>query len=68
MVAKYDRLLLRKVNIVSWDTAAWRQAAGEYRARGIPLLAVFDIKGNCQGTVSASPAEIEAAVQKALNP
>ena len=61
-------MILRKVDIVSWKTDAWKQASGEFSARGIPLLAVFDGKGIYHGTVPADPQALEAAVQKALAP
>jgi hypothetical protein len=66
LVAKHDRVILRKVNIGSWDTDAWKQARGEYNSRGIPLIAIYDGKGIYRGTVQASPSEIAAAVEKAL--
>jgi hypothetical protein len=68
LVAKHEKVILRKVNIVSWDTDAWKQARGEYKSPGIPLIAIYDGKGNYHGTVSASPSAIEAAVEKALAP
>ena len=68
MVAKHDKVILRKVNIVSWDTEAWKQASGEFKSRGIPLLAIFDGKSVFHGTVPGDISAIEAAVQKALAP
>jgi len=68
LVAKHEKVILRKVNIVSWETDAWKQASEEFHSRGIPLLAIFDGKGVFRGTVPASPAAIEDAVQKALAP
>ncbi len=68
LVRKNDKVILRKVNIVSWDTEAWKQAHIEYRANGIPLIAVFDVKGNSLGQVRADPESLEAAVKRALQP
>jgi len=66
VVARHEKVILRKVDIVSWNTDAWKQASSEFKSRGIPLLAVFDGKGIYHGTVPGDPQAIEAAVQKAL--
>lgn len=66
MVARYDKVLLRKVDIVNWESDAWKQVEGEYKVRGIPTIAVFDGKGNYQGTVPGHPPLIEDAIRKAL--
>jgi hypothetical protein len=66
LVARYPKVLLRKVDIVSWESDAWKQASSEFKSRGIPLLAVFDGKGVFHGTVPAHPPLIEQAVAKAL--
>lgn len=59
-------MILRKVDIVSWNTDAWTQAESEFKSRGIPLIAIFDGKGVYHGTVPGDPSAIDAAVQKAL--
>ena len=59
-------MILRKVDIVNWNSDAWKQASSEFKSRGIPLLAIFDGKGVYHGTVPGDPRAVEAAVQKAL--
>jgi len=66
LVARNEKVLLRKVDIVSWNTDAWTQAESEFKARGIPLIAIFDGKGVYHGTVPGDPQAIEQAVAKAL--
>ena len=66
MVARHPKAILRKVNIVNWDSDAWKQASSEFKSRGIPLLAIFDGKGVYHGTVSGHPRAVEEAVLKAL--
>ena len=67
MVGRFDRVVLRKVDVVSFESDAWRQASEEFEARGIPLFAVYDAKGARVGTVpGANVAALEALVKKAL--
>lgn len=66
MVARHEKVILRKVDIVDWKSDAWKQASSEFNSRGIPLLAIFDGKGVYHGTVPGDPRAIEAAVLKAL--
>lgn len=66
MVAKHDKVVLRQVDIVSWETDAWKQASSEFKSRGIPLLAIFDGKGVYHGTVPGDIQAIEQAIMKAL--
>jgi thioredoxin 1 len=51
-VGRYEKAVLRKVNIVSWDSDAWRQASQAYGATGIPLICVFDGEGKLLGQVT----------------
>ena len=67
MVAKYPNLLLRKVDIVDWESAAGRQAGKEFGMRGIPYVRVYGKSGALLGEVSgANATAIEAAIQKEL--
>lgn len=56
---------MRKVDIVNWESDAWNQASSEFKADGIPLLAVFDGRGVFRGTVAAHLPYIEQAIIQA---
>lgn len=68
MVAKYDRVLLRKVDLVDWDSAAAKQAERDFGLNAIPYLRVFDARGKSEGEVAPEIGAIEAAVKRALAP
>ena len=67
MVDKYPNVLLRKVDIVKWETAAGRQAIAEFRPKAIPYVRVYGKTGTLLGEiVGEKAAAIEAAIQKEL--
>lgn len=66
IAATHDKVIIRKVDIVSWETAAWKQATGEYNSNSIPLVAIYDGKGVFQGSFKGNVSDIQSAVQKAL--
>lgn len=65
MVGKYKNVLLRKVDIESWDSDAWKQAKVEFGPRGIPYLRVYGTRGDLLGEIKSGRIEdVEAAVAK----
>jgi hypothetical protein len=68
LVAQHEKVILRKVDIVNWESDAWKQASKEFKSRGIPLLAIFDGKGILQGSFRGNLQEIDEAVRQALAP
>ncbi len=48
---KFPNALLRKVDIGGWETAAGKQALGEFKIRGTPSFRVFDGSGASLGGV-----------------
>ena len=63
MVSGYDDVLLRKINLVAWDSAAARQADRDFGLSQIPWIRVYDKKGQFIATVSdENPATIECAI------
>ena len=65
MVQSKDKVLLRKVNIVSWESAAFQQANKEFGINGIPAIFVFGKNGEKLGEKGGIE-EIRAAVDEAL--
>ena len=58
-------MLLRKVNIVDWNSRAAVQAAKEFGLKGIPYVRVYGPEGQLLGAVSGADIEaIEEAVRK----
>lgn len=67
MVEKHGEVVLRKVDIVDWNSAAARQAAKEFGLQGIPHVRVFDAKGKLVTDLSGpSPDAVDQAIHKAL--
>lgn len=66
MVAKFEKVVLRKVDIQSWRSPAATRAGDDYGVTSIPHTAVFDPQGDYVDTVrGAKPADIEALIRKA---
>lgn len=60
-------MLLRKVNIVDWDSDAAKQASQEFKLEGIPYLRVYDGQGRFVAEVSGGDIDqVKAAVRSAL--
>lgn len=51
MVERYSNVLLRKVNLLSWESSAAEQAVREFDVDGIPYLRVYGTRGNLLGEV-----------------
>ena len=66
MVAPYEKVILRKVDIQNWNSKAAARARGEFGLSAIPLTAVFDSDGAfIDSVVGAKPADIEALLRDA---
>ncbi|MCI0655906.1 MAG: hypothetical protein L0170_02420 [Acidobacteria bacterium] len=60
-------MILRKVDIVDWDSAAAKQAHEEFKLEGIPYLRIYDGNGRFVSEVSGADIdEVKQAVQSAL--
>ena len=60
-------MLLRKVDIVKWESAAGRQATAEWRPKTLPYVRVIGKTGTLLGEiVGVDAAAIESAIQKEL--
>lgn len=69
MVERNQKVLLRKVDIVDWDSPAARQAHAEFGLEGIPHVRIFDSQGKLVEDVAGmNPEAVERAVTKALRP
>jgi hypothetical protein len=67
LVESEEKVILRKVNIVDWDSEAAKQAVTEFKLDGIPYLRIYDGNGKFLAEVSGADIDqIKAAVQKAL--
>ena len=66
MVEKYPDALLRKVDIVGWESAAFKQASKKFGFRGIPYIRLYGKDGKDLGSPGRAIAGIESAVKKAL--
>jgi hypothetical protein len=67
LVGENEKVLLRKVNIVDWDSDAATQAAKEFKLEGIPYLRVYDGRGNFVAEVSGGDIDqVKNAVRSAL--
>ena len=68
MVEKYPNVLLRKVNIVDWNSPAATQAHQEFGLQGIPHVRVYDRKGDLLADIpGVNPRGIEDAIRKGSN-
>lgn len=64
LLVSFENLALRKVDIVSWKSAAARQASDEFHLPGLPFTRVFDDQGNLLGQVQGNRIEeIEAIIR-----
>ncbi len=52
-----ERLALRKVDVVDWDTPVARQLGKRYRMPGLPFTLVFDERGKLVGQVTGNDVE-----------
>lgn len=69
MVAAHEKVILRKVDIVKWESEAAQQADREFSLAGIPHVRVFDRGGGLVADVHGNdPAGVETAVKRALGP
>lgn len=59
----HSNVLLRKVDIVNWESEAASQAAKEFELDAIPAVRVYGTKGNLLGTVVGNDVE---AIQKII--
>lgn len=66
MTEKYDRVLLRRVDILRSGTAAAEQMTREFSGRDVPHVVVFGADGASLGPVVADPKTVEQAVFRAL--
>lgn len=67
MVGSEKKVILRKVDIVDWDSDAAKQAHQELKMESIPYLRVYDGSGRPVAEVSGADIEqVKAAVQSAL--
>lgn len=67
MVARHEKVLLRKVDVDKKDSDAARQAAQQYGMRAIPFFCIYDGKGALVGKVAENDlGAIEWGIQKAL--
>ena len=65
LVERYSDVLLRKVDIVNWQSEAAKQAHTEFELHGIPYVRVYGKKGGLLGEVKgADISAVEAAVRK----
>jgi hypothetical protein len=66
LVEKYPNVLIRKVDIVDWDSAAATQASQEFGLQGIPYLRVYGSNGDLLREISgADMTAIEDAIRMA---
>ena len=64
LLTKFENLALRKVDIVSWESAAARQASDEFHLPGLPFTRMFDDQGILLGQVQGNRIEeIEAIIR-----
>lgn len=69
LVARYDKVLLRKVDLTDRKSAAAAQATSAYGLTGIPFFCVYDAKGELVGKVAGSElGALEWGIKKALGP
>jgi thiol-disulfide isomerase/thioredoxin len=66
LAEKYDRVLVRRVDILRSGTAAAEQMSREFSGRDVPHVVIFAADGSPLGPVMADPKSIEQAVRKAL--
>ena len=66
LAEKYDRVLVRRVDVLRSGTAAAEQMAREFSGRDVPHVVVFAADGSSLGPVVADPKSIEQAVQSGL--
>ncbi|HXX94296.1 MAG TPA: thioredoxin family protein [Planctomycetota bacterium] len=66
LTEKYDRVLVRRVDILRTGTPAADQMSREFAGRDVPHVVVFRGDGGALGPVAADPSAIETAVQRAL--
>ena len=65
LVGKYSNVLLRKVDLVDWDSAAADQAGRDFGLDGIPYVRVYGTRGNLLGVITDGQiGSVERAVQK----
>lgn len=68
MVEKYPKVLLRKVNIVDWESPAAAQAHKEFGLEGLPHVRVYGATGSLLADFMGADIDgIEAAVRKGTN-
>jgi hypothetical protein len=65
LVERFERAVLRKVNIVSWESAAAQQSIEEFGLEQIPHVRVYGPDGALLGTPD-DVAGIEAALKSGL--
>lgn len=64
LLSRFENLALRKVDIVSWESAAARQASDEFHLPGLPFTRMFDDQGMLLGQVQGNRIEeIEALLR-----
>jgi thiol-disulfide isomerase/thioredoxin len=66
LAGKYDRVLVRRVDILRSGTAAALQMSREFAGEGVPHVVVFQEDGSPLGPVRADPKSIEEAVLRAM--
>lgn len=67
VVAKHEKAVLRRVDILTWNTDAAAQAREEYKMGEVPLCVIFDGQGTVvQRVLGGDITEIETAIQKAV--
>ncbi len=69
LVARYDKVLLRKVDVGDGVTPAARQAKSEHQLKSTPFYVVFDGRGLLVGRVEGPDVgALEWGIRKALAP
>jgi hypothetical protein len=66
-VEKTEGVVIRKIDIVNWESEAFKQASRDYGIGGIPYIRVYDKSGKLLGEVSdVSAPEVQELVKKGL--
>jgi hypothetical protein len=68
LVDSEPRVILRKVNLVNWESDAVKQASQEFKLESIPYLRVYDGQGRFVAEVwGADMDQVKSAVRSALD-
>jgi len=69
LLLRYEGVILRKVDIVNWESAAAKQASRDFRLPGLPFTRIIDDKGNLLGQIQGNFIEkIEAIIREHAKP